>query len=159
MKTTVTILSLIILLHGCSSSSDNSEAGIDVIEGTWSSDCIEVNLLPFPMYYVMGEGYIVMELNFDNGDFYSISRFYGNNQCQNVDSEYTSFDGTYVAVDYSQSNNDVKRLDMELRDYFVFYDLPPFTTYYVIEDGILYMNDTLSSDVNINRNVAFTKEN
>ncbi|WP_455201200.1 hypothetical protein [Kaarinaea lacus] len=159
MKSSLLSIFFVFLLLGCSSSDSGSGAGNNVLEGVWFSDCVNVNLLPFPMYYVAFGEFVIMELNFENGDFYSVSRFYNNDQCQNIDLEYNSFEGTYEIIGEvdPQSGNSVKRLDMELKDNFVFYDLPPFTTYYVIEDGILYMNDTLSSEVNINRNVAFTK--
>jgi len=102
-----------------------------------------------------------MELNFGNGNFYSFSHMYSDNQCQNVELEYVSYEGTYVVVDNDnlQLSNGVTQLDMELNDLLMFIDLGSFTTYYLIEDGFLFMNDTSSSDVSINRNVAFTKEN
>ena len=162
MKILLLIISIIFIFFGCSS--DNSERSSNSIDGTWFSECVDVNLLPFPMYSVFWEGYIIMELNFDNGNFYSVSHVFLDDQCQTVESEYTSLEGTYVIVDDGdlQPSGRVTQLDMELIDVSFSIDLGSITSYYLIEGGHLFMNDTFSSfngEVNINRDISFTKEN
>jgi hypothetical protein len=154
-------LFLILLVSAWLASCSNSSGGGGVgttIEGTWYSECVDANLKPFPMYLDYSEGHVIMELVFDAGELNATIHDYSDSNCLNFLGEQFIFTGTYTIVDQLDANpgETVTEMNVTGSHPLIFYEVD-FTTFYIIENGFLYMNDMSTSDVMINWDVEFSR--
>lgn len=143
---------------GCTGSSDEVRDNISSIEGTWLSECVAENLSPFPIYSTSTDTHVIMQLKYENGKIIATQYLHSDLLCESLISEFNIFEGEYSLGEVVATNNNypITEIDMVGIHPLGFFAIS-YETYYLIEDGILYMNDTLSSEVSINRNVPFTK--
>lgn len=151
--------SLVIVLVACSG--DNGQQEIQqTIAGTWFSDCVESTALPFPPgpAAFLLNGYVTVELNFDNGNVIADGVFHTDDTCSSTDMPTRFFEGTYTVGDTATAitGDEVNTIHFTGDDalFAISWD---YESYFVIENGALYLNDALSSDINIRRDIAYSR--
>ena len=88
------LIIIAIVLLGCSSSDDNR-----------FSACVETSLLPFPPEVAAFQfnGYVAVEVNFDNGSVIADGVIHGDSECSVTDTPFRLFEGTYTVGDTTTS--------------------------------------------------------
>lgn len=156
------LFSFVIFVTGCSGTgNDANQQNEDSITGVWFSDCVETSALPFPptpAAYNLN-GYVTVELNFENGRVTAEGTLHDNSDCSdNTGASILFFDGTYSVGETSISTTDgeVKIIQLTGDDevFLVSYD---YQSYYIIDNGILYMNDLFSNELNIQKAVPYSR--
>lgn len=151
----------IIIFAGCSDSGDSEEqTGQQTIAGTWFSECVEATSLPFPpapAAYFMN-GYVTVELNFDNGNVIADGVFHDDSSCSATDMPTQLFEGTYTLGDTTTSitGEQVNTIHLVGNDglFFVSWD---YESYFVIENEILYLDNFITSEIDIRRDVPYSR--
>lgn len=155
------LIVITIVLIGCSNSEKSGGQGIeDSIAGNWVTGCVEASSLPFPpgpAAFVL-YGYITVEVGFDNGNVIADGLMHGDSECSAADAPVRLFEGTYTVGNTTSSMTGAQVSTIHyVGDDGLFSVSWDYETHFVIENGILYMDDLLTSEIDIRTDVPYSR--
>ena len=154
-------IAIAVFLIGCSNSENNDGQVIEEsLAGNWFTGCIEASSLPFPpgpAAFALN-GYVTVELGFNNGNVIADGIMHGDSECSATDAPVRLFEGTYTIGNPTSSMTGVQVSSIHyVGDDGLFSISWDYETYFIIENGILYMDDLLTSEIDIRRDVPYSR--
>lgn len=154
------LIIITILLCGCTGADSGGQGSEETLEGTWFSGCVEASSVPFPpapaAFFL--NGYFTVELSFDNGNVVADGVNHGDSACSAIDAPIRLFEGTYTVGDTTSSmtGEPVNTIHF-VGDDGLFAISWDYESHYIIENGILYMDDFLTSEIDIRKDVPYAR--